>query len=481
MKLATFVPISFLAVVLAGCGSGSSGGSGGGGGGTVSLGYLFGERLGADVYMQPGPPAFTFPTWTGSAPAIRIDQVVQFASTVNPNGATIYEATTQVVFGQVTGSTAGKQVVLYSYTNGYYIQPLTSTTINISGNSTWIAPANPGQVSALLVAQGYSAPATAATLPHVDGVNVFAVSTTNSSQFSFSQYAVPTAGSGLSAIVAGPDGALWFCESLGNKIGRITTSGTMTEFPLHLANSSPADIVPGPDGALWFTESNANQIGRITTAGTITEFPVPTLSAGAGRMTLGPDGALWFVEYYANNIGRITTSGAVTEYRVTTAGSGPEDIASGPDGALWFTEATAKKIGRITTAGQITEYPVTPLPGAQGYIATPLAILAGADGNLWFDEAPAGLATITTSGTITQSNQAVGDFTVGPDGAIWYIDFNGTGAVLGQINLSGVISSYVFPPINSASTQGFEITSGPDGALWFTDYTPNLIGRFGPN
>jgi streptogramin lyase len=38
---------------------------------------------------------------------------------------------------------------------------------------------------------------------------------------------------------------------------------------------SPNEIAAGPDGALWFTKVTANQIGRITTTGTFTEFPAP--------------------------------------------------------------------------------------------------------------------------------------------------------------------------------------------------------------
>jgi hypothetical protein len=44
------------------------------------------------------------------------------------------------------------------------------------------------------------------------------------------QYPIPTAGSGPNGIVAGPDGALWFTEYSGNKIGRITTGGSITEY-----------------------------------------------------------------------------------------------------------------------------------------------------------------------------------------------------------------------------------------------------------
>ena len=62
-------------------------------------------------------------------------------------------------------------------------------------------------------------------------------------------------------------------------------------------DSGPDGIAAGPDGALWFTESYAaNKIGRITTAGTVTEFPIPTAAQPSRRIAAGPDGALWFTE-----------------------------------------------------------------------------------------------------------------------------------------------------------------------------------------
>jgi streptogramin lyase len=54
------------------------------------------------------------------------------------------------------------------------------------------------------------------------------------------------------------------------------------------AGSNPAGITTGPDGALWFTEFGANQIGRITTAGVITEFPIPTAGSEPQGITTGP-------------------------------------------------------------------------------------------------------------------------------------------------------------------------------------------------
>jgi streptogramin lyase len=216
------------------------------------------------------------------------------------------------------------------------------------------------------------------------------------------EFGIPTPSSGPFYIAAGPDGALWFSENSGNKIGRITTSGTITEFGIPTSASEPAGIAAGPDGALWFTEgfqyvssmnpgitAGGNKIGRIATSGAITEFPVPTASSNPVGIAAGPDGALWFAENGSfhiqrgtvpGKIGRITTAGVVTEYPLPPqAGpvAGPIGIAAGPDGALWFGAASAtgnvllSSIDRITTSGMVTPYSVVGLPediaaGAEG-------------------------------------------------------------------------------------------------------------------
>jgi virginiamycin B lyase len=93
---------------------------------------------------------------------------------------------------------------------------------------------------------------------------------------------------------------------------------TITEFPIPTAGSSPVGITAGPDGNLWFTETVANQIGRITTAGVITEFAIPVVPSQPNDITAGADGNLWFTEYLGNRIGRITTAGVITGFGVPT-------------------------------------------------------------------------------------------------------------------------------------------------------------------
>src|SRR5213080_3960121 len=81
----------------------------------------------------------------------------------------------------------------------------------------------------------------------------------------------------------------------------VPTLGRFRQFPLP-SHSRPVGITAGPDGNLWFTESGRDRIGRITTAGVITEFPVPTASSIPYEIAAGPDGALWFTESNGDNI-----------------------------------------------------------------------------------------------------------------------------------------------------------------------------------
>jgi virginiamycin B lyase len=255
---------------------------------------------------------------------------------------------------------------------------------------------------------------------------------------------------GPDSITTGPDGALWFTataagQAVVDKIGRITTDGQVTYFDLSTPASTVEGITAAPDDALWFTERGTGRIGRITTAGAITEFPLP--QGGAPRhIAAGPDGALWFTENDGNRIGRITTNGVISEFPLSHDGSRPVGITAGPDGAMWFTDAcnpdAAKattppplasagagssgpcvddKIGRITTTGAVRSFR---LPNGSG----PVGIAAGPDGALWFTEFGTGkIGRITTSGKITRFSTPTArsvptQIVAGPDGALWFTE-----------------------------------------------------------
>ncbi|MGC9949715.1 MAG: hypothetical protein ABSF64_25385 [Bryobacteraceae bacterium] len=298
-------------------------------------------------------------------------------------------------------------------------------------------------------------------------------------QVAIGSYALRTNLSYPSGITAGPDGALWFAESFANQIGRITTAGSITEFPLPSSFNGPGIITTGPDGALWFgadpgVYSSTDAIGRITTAGAVTMYQLPGPATTPFAITSGPDGALWFTGFSntltGSEIGRITTVGAVTIYATPTEQSGPWGITAGPDGALWFTELYANNIGRITTAGAITEYP---LPYPYSY---PYGIVAGPDGALWFTEQAGNrIGRISTSGVITEytipTPFAEADWIiVGPDGALWFTEYNNQYQI-GRVTTAGAFTEYAMP---TGRCCVYGITAGPDGEIWLTEPNPQI-------
>ena len=290
-------------------------------------------------------------------------------------------------------------------------------------------------------------------------------------QVTIDQFPVPTGGSRPYTIVAGPDGALWFTESIGNKIGRINTKGVFHEFNVPTGESGPYGIATGADGNIWFTERFGDQIGRFEFLGQhITEFPIPTPFAQAWEIAPGADGLLYFTEEDAHQIGMINTDGLIQQEVPIGSFGFPTGIAPGSDAKMWFTIEIGDMIGRIDGFGQIDTFPYSQNQ------TLPWDITPGPDGNLWFSElAGRAIGRMTTAGTTTEF-PIPGDFSgiagvaAGWDGNIWYTE-NDTNHV-GSIDLNGTIL-----PKYDTGERPLSITPGPDGNMWFTVADGNAIGR----
>ena len=166
-------------------------------------------------------------------------------------------------------------------------------------------------------------------------------------------------------ITLGSDGNLWYEDSSASQISRFNiASDTVTPFAIPSGNT-PGFITSGPDGALWFTETpsgsgtNDLRIGRVTTGGSVTEFPDTVPNSDPLAITTGPDGALWFTDSETDALGRITTGGVLTEYPVPIAV--PLQLTTGGDGNLWFGDFS-QTIGRLDPVAQATITPTTALP-----------------------------------------------------------------------------------------------------------------------
>ncbi len=297
----------------------------------------------------------------------------------------------------------------------------------------------------------------------------------------YTRFPVPTANAGLSQIAAGPDGGLWFTQTQANKIGRITTSGQITEYPLAIG-SYPLGITAGPDGAIWFTQVGSNKIGRISPQGVITETAVPTANSGLRDIAMGTNGTLWFTEESAGKVARLQVNGVsaggdlLIEFSV---GGRPSGITAGPDGLIWFIDSAQNKIRRIGTDGtQLTDFNI----GFNAYNFFEGSITVGPDGALWFTEVYSeAIGRITTGGQMSHfkipapaGNAVPYHIAVGPDGAMWFGPWQ-IGGKPGRISVADGSFTQFDPPTSDSTLDA--VALGADGALWFLDRYSNEIVR----
>jgi streptogramin lyase len=125
----------------------------------------------------------------------------------------------------------------------------------------------------------------------------------------------------------------WYTD-LGNaRIVRVTAGSLRFDWVEVPELRRPFDIVAGPDGNMWFTEGVFGRVGRVTPTFQLTEFPVPTR---ADRIAVGPDQVLYYTVFDRAVLGRITTDGSVTEFPM------PQPltfISGGPVAKVWASDA----------------------------------------------------------------------------------------------------------------------------------------------
>jgi virginiamycin B lyase len=351
--------------------------------------------------------------------------------------------------------------------------PNSATTATLTYNGGTLNSGLPGGPTATIVATA---------------TGVSTVSTAFTPKPTFYQFSIPVSANKPRYIAAGSDGNMWFTESPGNAIARITPAGVVTEFPIPTANAVPDHIIGASDGNLWFTESGAtaNKIAKSTTTGTITEFstlfapPPPDQPMGLVDRI---DGNIWYVANGSSRVGFLSYNGSTAgETSVPTASSGAWGIATAPDNNLYYTEANTDKIGRITDLFH-PQSEITLTAGTQ-----PHDIVRGPDGNLWFTEflrgnigrlSPNSFSVTGEFPTLTPLSGPEG-ISVGQDGALWFTEPGSAGSIdrIGRITTGGTVVEFA-SPVTGLGLRG--IATAPDGSLWFAEpgigLNPGRIGK----
>jgi len=287
------------------------------------------------------------------------------------------------------------------------------------------------------------------------------------------------AGDGATSLTEGSDGNVWFTAkaALGAsdaQAGRYTiASGAVDHFALPNADANPGLATVGGDGGVWFFEQARTQFARISTSGTLTEFPA---AFGVSAMTKGPDGNVWFLTTQSPpQIGKIMPAGTITTYQVPNDGLEPRTLTSAA-GKLWLYAKTVFPNGALASiATDGTGYTTTVISGLVSSGSVGSVMYLGKDGNFYlgipsengfavYQVTPAGAATSACS---TSSRNGFIVTTQLDDGTIVFGLFGNSFGVptILAIRPTGACKSDPFP-INDPIGQVRLFSGAGDGSLY---------------
>jgi virginiamycin B lyase len=296
------------------------------------------------------------------------------------------------------------------------------------------------------------------------------------------------------ALTVGPDGNIWFAGtkygpgSAVDVVGRSTLDGQITEFALPARGEAElgiSSITTAPGGYLYFTEPNANRLGRINTSGEISEEILPNPGSKPRTIVAGPDGTLWFTEEGGDRLGHFIPNFGLLRERQLGPGARPTGIAARADGTIWIAEPGLDGYAFATTAGG-SEFGI-PFPNP-----APSAVVPGPEGHVWFtEESGPWLGQVTSAAQTASQYQRLGVQTVqgtrllafGPGGDFWYTTGNRIGSISPDLWLA---DAACLPAGCDLSVTA--LTAGPEGSLWYASgvkqggdrFAQGTIGRFLP-
>ncbi len=232
----------------------------------------------------------------------------------------------------------------------------------------------------------------------------------------FSQWTVPTAGSGPWDVAIDSNGTVWFTEHYTNKIGSFNpTTHTFHEISTPATNSQPYGIVVDGSNNVWFTENNdaIALIAEYTHTGILKEYKVrsgSTTGLTPHLITVDPSGNVWWSEGWVGEIGKLVvslaqpnTTNGVTEFSYqricVNCGTHTSGITADSRGLIWFDDSLQSAYGYFSSSGVGTPSMFfTPTSNSHPHDG----IHAGPNNVVWLtEEFAAKLAKITLSGTST--------------------------------------------------------------------------------
>ena len=354
-----------------------------------------------------------------------------FPSVPNPIGSsiTIYRFRPTLVLTANPGTTtiaatANSPAYVWDHTGDDLCETSPTALAFDASGTLWITNIQANLMvpeNGVLVCQGMDYLATNPALTDIGYIEQIASTT-------LTEIPTPTLHSSPWAILPGPDGNMWFAEREGAvynsdgssfnaaHIGKVDAAGNITEYGLGgVTPGGPQSLAFDSNNNLWYANSVGMELGRVTLAGVVTHYPL-TLDQvgefGPSFVATAPGGKIWYAASQATWIGLFDPNGTPTVFKLQDpSGTNGEisGLAIGKGGLLWFIEThkntpltstlqlttVSDKIGSLSVTGQVTWYD---LPVG----SDPEAITAAADGNIWVGNGPGGVAKLATDGTVSE-------------------------------------------------------------------------------
>jgi streptogramin lyase len=225
-----------------------------------------------------------------------------------------------------------------------------------------------------------------------------------------------------------------------------TTVSTVTSWTTENNHAvSGVNIKPQPDGSVWFLVPSNDRIVQLQPDGvTFKQWQIrPDKNIGANPVDFEIDGQyVWFIENGESlidagfsAIGRLdTTNGALREWVIF--GSRPTSLYRAPDGKFWVPQSNGVIESVDPVSLQVVNY-------------------------------------------VSRGVFAYSDAVVGPDGALWLIDFGNNRIVRWEFGAATETGWTLFDP-NAGRLNLSQLTFDAAGKLWTSELAGNRIDRFDP-
>lgn len=174
------------------------------------------------------------------------------------------------------------------------------------------------------------------TSPMSNSVGLLIV--TSTVDFKVQLFPVPTSNSEPYDLI-NYKGSIWFTEKKGNKLAKLDiATGSIQEFALPTASSEPTGIVAMSDGSIWLVERLGNRFVKFDPAtSAFIEILYATANAHFEDLAVGPNGILWAT---APNLDRVVSYEPIPNRfanHFTLPYGSPIQISVDPDNLPWIT------------------------------------------------------------------------------------------------------------------------------------------------